>query len=133
MVERIRPVEYLQANADHVGNLVSWPGDGPVEDTIGMRMFRTVYRHNLEKNISLGSDHRKHFKSIWGKPSCTWNGDFRFSIWKHELKTCTLYVRSSREKGTSYEVVLKGDRLSVMSELTTFFEELVDQLETCDA
>jgi hypothetical protein len=129
MVERIRQEEYLGAGAEPVGNLVSCPDDTPLETAIGDTLFRSVYQVDRNRRLSLGSDHRKHFKTIWGRQSCTWDGDFRFWIWKHQLKTCVLYVASAREKGTAYEVIMKADRLNVMIELVDFFEQLKTDLE----
>lgn len=102
--------------------------ENPTEQQIGDALFRSVYRVDLERGLRLGSDHRKHFKAIWGRQSCTWSGDFRFWIWRHELKTCDLYVLSAREKGTSYEVVMKDNLMSVMTELLEFFEALKTNL-----
>ena len=71
----------------------------------------------------------ENFKKLWGRQSVCWVGYERWWIWKHEMDYCDLYVMTTPERGTCYEVKIhNGQDDLAAGELHGFFAFLLDGL-----
>lgn len=118
MCRRIKQVEYEGSQATPILNVMP-DFLSKFYGTSGTESFERIHLlHN--KNIN-------QFKTLWGRQSCTWIGEYRNWIWLHEFNHANLFVLTS-EKGTSYEIQFTGDQKLGKKEVQECLIELLEEL-----